>query len=83
MPTYEYKCSQCGHALEERQKITDQPLTQCPKCKKEALQRGLGGGAATLRFIGSGFYINDYANKEKSGDSCCPCGKNKTDCNES
>jgi putative FmdB family regulatory protein len=78
MPTYDYSCTLCGDTFEERQKITDAPLTHCHKCHKEGLKRGIGGGLATFRFVGEGFYQTDYkkekkecANADSSG--CCPC----------
>ncbi len=74
MPTYAYYCKSCGHEMDAFQKITEEPLKQCPSCKKHSLQRGPGGGIG-LSFKGSGFYINDYA-ATKEG---CPCGK-KTSC---
>ncbi|MBB65385.1 MAG: hypothetical protein CMO81_10015 [Waddliaceae bacterium] len=66
MPTYEYRCTNCEHELEEFQKITDEPLLKCPNCKKDYLKRGIGGGGSTLQFKGSGFYITDYT-KQKEG----------------
>ena len=59
MPTYDYKCSACGHAFEELQSFSEPPLTKCPKCKKKKLARLFGGGGAIL-FKGSGFYETDY-----------------------
>jgi len=38
--------------------MSDSPLTQCPSCGKEALQRLIGGGLGVI-FRGSGFYVND------------------------
>ncbi len=64
MPTYEYVCTKCGHAMEAFQSMKDAPLTKCPACKKPALKRQVGGGAGLI-FKGSGFYITDY--KKKSG----------------
>jgi len=32
MPIYAYKCGSCGHAKDVLQKISDDPLTQCPSC---------------------------------------------------
>ncbi len=32
MPTYEYSCEDCSHQFEELQKISDAPITKCPKC---------------------------------------------------
>jgi putative FmdB family regulatory protein len=59
MPTYDYKCSACGHQFEELQSFSEPPLVKCPKCKKKKLARLFGGGGAIL-FKGSGFYETDY-----------------------
>ncbi|UCG92585.1 MAG: zinc ribbon domain-containing protein [candidate division WOR-3 bacterium] len=58
MPTYEYECARCKHTFEEFQKITDKPLTSCPKCGGR-LRRLITGGAGLI-FKGSGFYVTDY-----------------------
>ena len=73
MPTYEYKCSNCGHMLEEFQSMSAEPLRTCPNCKKETLKRGLGGGAATI-FKGQGFYLTDYG---KAGSDSKRGGKSQ------
>jgi putative FmdB family regulatory protein len=65
MPTYEYVCSKCGHEFEKFQSMRDEPLKKCPKCKKAALKRLVGGGAGLI-FKGSGFYITDYKNKPRT-----------------
>lgn len=62
MPFYEYKCSNCGHELEELQSITAPALVKCPECGKDTLQRLIGTGAGLI-FKGSGFYLTDYKNK--------------------
>ena len=59
MPTYEYACQGCDHQFEQFQSIKDEPLVQCPKCKKKKLKRLVGSGAGLI-FKGSGFYITDY-----------------------
>ncbi len=59
MPTYDYECSACQHRFEHFQKITDDPLAVCPKCKRKKLVRLFGTGAAVM-FKGSGFYQTDY-----------------------
>ncbi len=71
MPTYHYKCKECGHEFEELQKISESPLRDCPSCKKPALVRIIGGGAGLL-FKGSGFYLTDYKKPPKSPDSPSP-----------
>ena len=51
---------------------------QCPKCGKESLKRGIGGGSAVFQFQGSGFYETDY--KKGGNSACCPAGKDKGSC---
>jgi putative FmdB family regulatory protein len=58
MPTYEYKCRDCGDKFDEFQKITDPPLTKCPACGGD-IDRLISGGLGIL-FKGSGFYLTDY-----------------------
>jgi putative FmdB family regulatory protein len=59
MPTYQYRCSSCGNELEVFQKMTDDALTKCPKCEKDALERVISAsGGFVLK--GSGFYGTDY-----------------------
>lgn len=62
MPLYEYKCSKCGSTFELLQKVSKQPLKPCPHCGGAA-KRVIS--ASTLQFKGSGWYITDYAKKEK------------------
>ena len=60
MPTYEYKCLDCGYLFEEFQKMTDEPLKVCPECNGN-LKRLIGAGAGPI-FKGTGFYQTDYKN---------------------
>ncbi|NYI71690.1 putative FmdB family regulatory protein [Naumannella cuiyingiana] len=63
MPTYQYRCNQCGHDLEAVQKFTDPALTECPEC---------GGplrkvyNAVGVVFKGSGFYKTDSRSKSSN-----------------
>ncbi|HEY1188147.1 MAG TPA: zinc ribbon domain-containing protein [Gemmata sp.] len=59
MPTYDYRCTACGHTFDELQKFSDPVLTKCPACKKNKLERLFGGGGAII-FKGGGFYETDY-----------------------
>ncbi len=59
MPTYDYECDACGHAMELFQGINDPVKKKCPECGKNKLKRLFGTGAAIV-FKGSGFYQTDY-----------------------
>lgn len=59
MPTYDYKCDGCDHAFEAMQRMSEDPLRDCPSCAKPTLRRLIGGGGALI-FKGSGFYCTDY-----------------------
>jgi putative FmdB family regulatory protein len=62
MPIYEYQCQDCGKALEALQKISDEPLRDCPACGKAALKKKVS--AAAFRLKGGGWYETDF----KTGD---------------
>lgn len=67
MPTYDYVCEECDHALEAFHAMSAPPLKDCPACGKPRLKRKIGTGAGLL-FKGSGFYITDYrSDSYKSG----------------
>lgn len=74
MPTYDYECKDCGHRFEKFQRMTAEPLTECPECGG-AVERLIGGGAGMI-FKGPGFYATDYRSgtKEGKGGSCCGTG---------
>ena len=74
MPTYDYKCLDCGHTFEHFQRITEEPLKTCPKCNGN-LKRLIGAGSGPI-FKGSGFYQTDYKNKSKKSDSGSSSKKN-------
>lgn len=83
MPTYDYECAHCGHVFEAFQKMTDKPLSTCPKCGKK-IKRLISAGAGII-FKGSGFYATDYKKKSAEGErpkapeKSCP--KAKEGCN--
>ena len=71
MPTYEYRCADCGHEFEEFQSMSADPLKTCPNCNKDTLKRVMGTGAGMI-FKGGGFYLTDYKNtggEKKAGTS--------------
>ena len=58
MPIYEYRCQSCGHELEKLQKMSDQPLVDCPECGQPQLQKLIS--AAGFRLKGGGWYETDF-----------------------
>jgi putative FmdB family regulatory protein len=66
MPTYGYRCGSCGHEFEIRQRITDEPLTTCPKCKGKLAKMLYPVG---ISFKGSGFYTTDYKGSGQSAEA--------------
>ncbi|HEY7940207.1 MAG TPA: FmdB family zinc ribbon protein [Acidimicrobiales bacterium] len=56
MPTYEYRCKDCGEPLEVVQSFTDDALTECPACGG-SLRKVFGN--VGIAFKGSGFYKTD------------------------
>ncbi len=78
MPTYDYKCGNCGHQLEVFQSIKADAITKCPECGEDKLKRLIGGGAGLI-FKGSGFYLTDYKNAgTNSGKSSSTSSNEKT-----
>ncbi len=59
MPTYDYRCGECGHELEIFQSFSESPKRKCPECGRLKLKRVIGTGAGII-FKGSGFYETDY-----------------------
>lgn len=60
MPTYEYLCAHCGHALEAFQRMSDDPLKTCPSCQQETLTKVMLS-APNFQLKGKGWYKTDYA----------------------
>ncbi|MFN8040366.1 MAG: FmdB family zinc ribbon protein [Acidimicrobiales bacterium] len=71
MPTYEYRCRDCGTQLEVVQAFTDDPLTECPECGGDLRKKF---SAVGISFKGSGFYKND----SRSGSSSSGGGSSST-----
>lgn len=77
MPIYEYRCDGCGHEMELIQKMSDDPMKDCPVCKESKLKKLIS--AAGFRLKGSGWYETDFKNKSSkknsgSGQSGGSCG---------
>src|SRR3954451_25075515 len=63
MPTYEYRCKNCGEHIEIVQSFKDDPLKVCPNCEGELRKVFSPIGIA---FKGSGFYRNDSRGSSSS-----------------
>jgi putative FmdB family regulatory protein len=58
MPIYEYACRKCDHTLDALQKLSDDPLLDCPECGAPELKRLLS--APRFRLKGQGWYETDF-----------------------
>lgn len=58
MPTYEYICKECENQWEAEQKISDEPIKECPKCKKETAKRCISNTNFHLK--GGGWFKDGY-----------------------
>jgi len=63
MPTYSYRCTECGEAFDIQQAFTDDTLTVCPNCGGHLRKLFTAVGVS---FNGSGFYRNDSRAKPAS-----------------
>ncbi|MDQ1529688.1 MAG: hypothetical protein QOK08_2338 [Actinomycetota bacterium] len=66
MPTYSYKCTECGTAFDIYQDFADASLTECPNCAGK-LRKVFS--AVGVTFNGSGFYRNDSRATTKTSDA--------------
>lgn len=69
MPTYQYACTECGHAFEQVQSFSDDALTECPQCSGR-LRKVFN--AVGVVFKGSGFYRTDSRSGSSATDTATP-----------
>jgi len=58
LPIYEYACKSCNHTLDALQKMSDDPLVDCPVCGNPDLKRLIS--APRFRLKGQGWYETDF-----------------------
>jgi putative FmdB family regulatory protein len=75
MPTYQYACTECGHAFEQFQSFSDDALTVCPVCDGK-LRKVFN--AVGVVFKGSGFYRTDSRSSSSSSDTASSSSSTKS-----
>ena len=80
MPTYQYACTECGHAFEQVQKFTDDSLTECPVCHGR-LRKVFN--AVGVVFKGSGFYRTDSRGTSSSSEAGSSSSESKSESSKS
>ena len=63
MPTYQYACTDCGHAFEQFQSFSDDALTTDPETG-EPVERVFRPPA--IHFKGKGFHNTDYGTRKRN-----------------
>ena len=76
MPTYQYACTECGHAFEQVQSFSDDALTVCPECQGR-LRKVFN--AVGVVFKGSGFYRTDSRSGTTATDGAPATSETKTE----
>jgi len=80
MPTYDYQCQKCDFEFEREQRITEDPIKTCPKCKSRKAKRLLSASNFILK--GGGWYADGYGSsggKKSGGDSDSGESSSKSD----
>ena len=64
MPTYNYYCEKCDMNFSYFQKMSEPSLSTCEECGGK-IKRVITGGSGLI-FKGSGFYLTDYKDGNKT-----------------
>lgn len=75
MPTYSYRCTECGNAFDIQQAFTDDSLTECPTCAGRLRKLF---SAVGVTFNGSGFYRTDSRSGSSSSSGSTSSGSSAT-----
>jgi len=80
VPTYQYACTECGHAFEQVQSFSDDTLTVCPECQGR-LRKIFN--AVGVVFKGSGFYRTDSRGTSTAAEAGSTSSDSKTETKKS
>ena len=85
MPIYEYACEKCESEFEVEQRITDDPVKSCPRCKSRKIKRLISRTSFVLK--GGGWYSDLYsspgAKDDKPGKTDSSDGKSESSSTDS
>ncbi len=85
MPIYEYECAKCQAEFEVEQRISDDPIKMCPKCRSKRVKRLISKTSFVLK--GGGWYSDLYSSSggksDKDGDQVTSSGDSKGSKSES
>jgi putative FmdB family regulatory protein len=79
MPFYEYACEKCESEFEIEQRITEDPLKSCPKCRSRRIKRLISRTSFALK--GGGWYADGYASNgggKKNGRDSAAAGASES-----
>ncbi|WP_457576082.1 FmdB family zinc ribbon protein [Desulfomarina sp.] len=66
MPVYEYECRECEKVFEVQQRMSDDPLTNCPEC--DGPVRKLVS-MSSFQLKGGGWYADGYSSVAGSAEN--------------
>jgi putative FmdB family regulatory protein len=66
MPIYEYACAKCESEFEVEQRITEDPIKTCPKCRSRKVKRLISRTSFVLK--GGGWYSDLYSSNNNAND---------------
>jgi putative FmdB family regulatory protein len=77
MPIYEYMCEKCSHEFEREQRITDDPVKTCPKCRSRRVKKLISQTSFVLK--GGGWYSDLYSSSGKDAKKTSDSEKSSGD----
>ena len=77
MPIYEYLCEKCSFEFERQQRITEDPIKTCPKCRSRRVKKLISQTSFVLK--GSGWYSDLYSSPKKDDKKSSDSGESSGD----